>query len=130
MKLELVPCQRPYWDFVRRLRTDPRVQPGFTEQVDEITPAQQEAYMGAHAHEYWVCLCDGEPAGYVGNVGGDIRVAVHPDYQRRGVGRFLIEELERLVPGGFAKVKVDNEASRALFEACGFKVTYYILERG
>ena len=28
-----------------------------------------------------------------------------------------------------AKVKIDNEASLRLFEACGFKKAYYILER-
>ena len=29
----------------------------------------------------------------------------------------------------FAKVKIENEASMRLFEACGFKKKYYILEK-
>ena len=32
-------------------------------------------------------------------------------------------------PASEAKVKIENEASIKLFESCGFKKKYYILER-
>ena len=59
----------------------------------------------------------------------DIRVATHPDFQGKGVGKFMIESLMEAHPLSFAKVKIDNEASLGLFESCGFKRKYYILER-
>ena len=35
----------------------------------------------------------------------------------------------KLIPTAIARVKLDNEASIRLFERCGFKKRYYILER-
>ncbi len=59
----------------------------------------------------------------------DIRVATHPDFQGKGVGKFMINQLMEMNSNVFAKVKLENEASLKLFEACGFKKKYYILER-
>ena len=78
---------------------------------------------------YWICLDDKTPAGYVGVIDDDIRVATHPDYQGKGVGTFMINEIMKLIPTAIARVKLDNEASVKLFERCGFKKKYYILER-
>ena len=41
----------------------------------------------------------------------------------------MINKLVELVPGALAKVKLDNKASLCLFEKCGFKKKYYILEK-
>jgi RimJ/RimL family protein N-acetyltransferase len=41
----------------------------------------------------------------------------------------MINEIMKLHPDAFAKVKLDNEASLRLFEKCGFKKRYYLLER-
>ena len=70
-----------------------------------------------------------EPVGYVGIIDDDIRVATHPSYQGKGVGTYMINEIMNLNPTAIAKVKVDNEASLKLFETCGFKKKYYILEK-
>ena len=78
---------------------------------------------------YYICLLDDTPAGYVGVVNKDIRVATHPDFQGMGVAKYMIDELMKMFPQSFAKVKIDNEASLRLFESCGFKKKYYILER-
>ena len=72
---------------------------------------------------------DGNPAGYVGQISDDIRVATHPDYQGKGVGTFMISELMNKFPDSIAKVKIENKASLRLFEKCGFKKKYYILEK-
>ena len=58
-----------------------------------------------------------------------IRVATHPDYQGKGVGSFMINEIMNVHPAACAKVKLDNEASIKLFERCGFKKKYYLLEK-
>ncbi len=78
---------------------------------------------------YYICLIKEKPAGYVGVIDRDIRVATHPDFQGKGVGKFMINQLMEMHSDAFAKVKIDNEASMKLFEACGFKKKYYILEK-
>ena len=69
------------------------------------------------------------PVGFVGQIDGDIRVAVDPEYQGKGVGKFMINQIMKLHPESIAKVKLGNEASIRLFESCGFEKKYYILER-
>ena len=59
----------------------------------------------------------------------DIRVCIHPDYQGKGIGKFMINEIMNEEPTAFAKVKMDNEASIKLFEACGFTKKFYIFTK-
>lgn len=86
-------------------------------------------FMERHGLKYYICLVDEKPAGYIGVIDGDIRVATHPEFQGMGIGKFMVNELVKLHPYSFAKVKLQNEASIKLFEACGFKKKYYILEK-
>jgi GNAT superfamily N-acetyltransferase len=127
-KLKLVPNSPVYYEFIRTLRNDERVQPGFIQQV-QITPEEQHAYMEKYGQYYHVCLCDSQPAGYVGVIDHDIRVATHPDYQKKGVGKFMVQEIMKFFPDAYAKIKVDNHASLKLFTSAGFKTKYYILEK-
>jgi len=78
---------------------------------------------------YRIAKGDGNPAGYVGVIEDDIRVCTHPDYQGKGIGKFMINEIMNEEPTAFAKVKMDNEASIKLFEACGFTKKFYILTK-
>jgi ribosomal protein S18 acetylase RimI-like enzyme len=126
--LTLSPCAQEYWEFVRLLRTDPRVIHGFIQQA-EITPAEQQKYMQIHWQEYFISVVNGHPAGFIGIVGGDIRVCTHPSYQRQGVGTFMVKELMRRFPNSLAKSKINNEAGKRLFEKCGFMPTFLIYER-
>jgi len=126
--LAFVPCTEEYWEFVRTLRTDPRVVAGFITQAD-ITPDDQRKYMSAHWREYFVALVDGRPAGFIGSVDGDIRVCTHPDFQGRGIAKFMVAELVRRFPQSSAKIKIDNEASKRLFAACGFEPAFVIYRR-
>ena len=126
--LELVENSPDYWEFIRKLRNDPAVKGGFVTQ-SHILPEVHHHHMARHANEYYVCLCEGIPAGYVGSIDNDIRVATHPDFQGKGVGCFMINELTKIAPESYAKVKIDNPASLGLFEKCGFVKKYYILEK-
>ena len=126
--LTLSPCTEEYWEFVRLLRTDPRVLSGFI-QRSNITSEQQREYMQAHWQEYFIALVDGHPAGFVGSVDRDIRVCTHPDYQGQGVGSFMISELMRRFPQSVARIKIGNEASKRLFTACGFTPTFTVYEK-
>ena len=119
MELKLVNCDKQYWEFVRHLRLDVRVLGGFLN-TNHIDPNQQREYMKEHSDSYRIALIDGEPAGYIGVVDGDIRVCTHPDYQGKGVGKFMINSAMELWPSAEAKVKIGNDASSNLFLACGF----------
>jgi ribosomal protein S18 acetylase RimI-like enzyme len=125
----LVPADKQeYHEFIRQLRNDPRVVDGFI-QSSYITIEQQKEYMKKYSHCFFVCLIDEEPAGYIGVIDEDIRVATHPDYQKRGVGKFMLEQIKNKFPNALAKIKITNEASLKLFESSGFKIKYYLLER-
>lgn len=124
--MELVECTEEYWEFVRLLRVDSRVVSGFV-QTTPITQEQQNAYMTSNSKYYRIALVNGIPAGYVGVIDDDIRVCTHPDFQKMGVGKFMITECMKLWPTAFAKVKLDNEPSIKLFESCGFIKKFVIL---
>jgi ribosomal protein S18 acetylase RimI-like enzyme len=126
--MELVENKKEYWEFIRNLRNHKDVKTGFIQQ-ENITPFQHRMHMMLNEEYYYICLIEGVPAGYVGVIDKDIRVATHPDFQGKGVGKFMINKLMEISPDAAAKVKTENEASIKLFEACGFKKKYYILEK-
>ncbi len=125
--MELVDCTEEYWDFVRVLRMNKKVAQGFIEGAD-ISPEDQVRYMTKYSECYRVCLSNGRPCGYVGVIDDDIRVCVDPNYWKMGVGKFMINKCREIWPSSFARVKVDNNASLALFKSCGFEPKYIILE--
>jgi ribosomal protein S18 acetylase RimI-like enzyme len=126
--MELVLNKPEYWEFIRTLRNHPDVKGGFIQQED-IERESHEKYMLKYGLFFYVCLVGGQPAGYVGVINKDIRVATHPDFQGNGVGKYMINQLAEMQSDAFAKVKIENEASMKLFESCGFKKKYYILEK-
>ena len=128
MNLEFLKNERKYWQEIRKLRNLKEVMVGFIDQ-QEITEEQQVLYMEGHNDYFHVCLCDDKFAGYVGVIDDDIRVAVSPSFQRKGIGKFLIKELIKNDKTAIAKIKIENKASIALFESCGFKKKYFILEQ-
>jgi len=118
--LKLVQNEPRYWEFIRIVRNDPEMQKGFVEIVN-ITTEQQINYMNKYGSSYFICLNENnEPIGFIGEVNDDIRVAVIPEYQKRGVGKFMVGEFMKLKPNSYAKMKFDNTASKKLFESCGF----------
>tara|TARA_R100001086_G_scaffold220870_1_gene137870 strand:- start:234 stop:617 length:384 start_codon:yes stop_codon:yes gene_type:complete len=124
----LVQNKKEYWGFIRNLRNHEDVKTGFIRQ-ENISEVIHESHMSLFGECYYICLIKEKPAGYVGVIDRDIRVATHPDFQGKGVGKFMINELMKIYPDSFAKVKIKNKASIKLFEACGFKKKYYILEK-
>ena len=126
--MELVDCTKKYWEFVRNLRNDERVKDGFIKST-YITEDMQEAYMTTHYKYYRIALFDNAPVGYIGVIEDDIRICVHPAFQKRGVGKFMIEESMKIWPSAEGKVKLGNEASMNLFKSCGFKEAYVIFKR-
>ena len=116
----LVQNEPKYWEFIRLVRNDPEMQKGFVEIVN-ITTEQQIEYMQKYGDGYYICLSDeNEPIGFIGEVNDDIRVAVITEFQKMGIGKFMVNEFMKLRPNSYAKMKFDNIASKRLFESCGF----------
>ena len=127
MNLELKKNNKKYWEFIRLLRSDKRVQNGFIEQ-STITKKEQETYMNKYNDNYYVCLCDDIPCGFIGEIDGDIRLCTDPEYQGKGIGSFMIREITKIRPNIFAKIKLDNTSSLRAFEKAGYVKKYYLLE--
>jgi len=126
--MELVKNSYMHWEFIRNLRNMDGVREGFIQQMI-IEPSVHEEYMKQFSNCFYICLYDNKPAGYIGVINDDIRVATHPDFQGKGVGSFMVKEIHKMYPFAVAKVKIENKESLTLFEKCGFEVKYYLLEK-
>jgi len=126
LKIRPVNLDSTEWNEILKIRNLTSHGFGNTEQIMYI---EHFHFMKEHYNDYVVAVMDDDIVGFGGVVKDDIRVAVHPDHQGLGIGKNIISYLSARYPDGFAKVKVDNEASLKLFESCGFKKTWYILER-
>ena len=127
LKFEIAKCSEEYWEFVRKLRNNVEVSNGFINKKI-ITKDQQVEYMKKNSKYYRIGLINGEPAGYFGVVDEDIRICTHPNFQKNGLGKFMLNELQKLWPESFAKIKIENNASRKLFESAGYEPVYLIME--
>ncbi len=125
---KLVPCTEEYWEFVKDLRNDEKVQEGFIETL-QITSEDQQKYMTKYSDCYRIALIRDIPVGFVGVINNDIRVCTHPNYQGKGIGKFMVNKCMRIWPNAFAKVKLNNGASLKLFESCGFDKRFYVLTK-
>ena len=82
--------------------------------------------------EFFIGAFDGEKligtviASFDGRRGWINRLAVHPDYRRRGIGRLLIKEAEKVLKKKSAwiicaLIERENKQSLNLFKKCGYK---------
>lgn len=125
-KLKLVACSSHYWEFVRKLRNNSEVQDGFIEN-NHISKEAQINYMKKNGEHYRVCLKGNIPVGYIGVLDNDIRVCTLPEYQKQGIGSFMVMEIKKIWPEAIAKIKINNEASKALFAKSGYVEEFIIM---
>ena len=127
--MELIECSNlpgDHWYSILHIRNENRH--GFGDS-SLIPVATHHRYMFENFKNYLLCVEGEKVIGFIGHVNNDIRLATRKSYQNKGVGKFMVEGFIKKFPNSFAKVKIDNEASRKLFESCGFKKKYYILEK-
>lgn len=125
--MKLVNCSNEYWEFIRILRNDKRVLDGFIEST-YITKEMQEKYMQNYSKFYRVALLNNQPCGYIGVIEDDIRICTHPDFQNKGIGKFMLKEIMKIFPTAYGKVKINNKASLNLFKSVGFEEKFIIFK--
>ena len=128
LNFEVVKCSKKYWEFVRNLRNNIEVLDGFINK-NHITNIQQAEYMKKNSKYFRIGLINGEPAGYFGVIDKDIRICTHPDFQKNGLGKFMLDELQKIWPDSFAKIKIENNASIKLFESAGYEPVFLIMKQ-
>ncbi len=129
MILEMVPNFSKYWYFIRDVRFHPRNLYGYVYN-NPVSDDQQWEYMKGHHMNYWVCIADGEPAGFVGIIEGDLRIGVHPNYQRKGIGTFMMRQfIKRRTENFTVRVKVNNEISLAFFRGLEYVPEFVLLNK-
>lgn len=121
MELKLVKNEEKYFEFIRQLRNDEENQKGFLEK-SLITSEQQINYMLKHKDNYYICLKDETPVGYVGVINDDIRICTDNSHKKIGAGTFMLSEIIKIFPNAKAKILKDNIASLKLFEKCNFNI--------
>lgn len=125
--MKIVNNEKKYWNFILNLRNDEQIKKGFISQ-DKIEKKDHEIYMDIYGSDYFICLIDEEPVGFVGVVKNDIRFAVSLEHQGKGIGNFMISFIKNKYPQAAAKVKIENENSLKCFTKNGYKIRYYLLE--
>jgi len=129
MELEIVTNEPRYWSFIRKLRNNPAVNNGFIN-THEITAEEHDDYMCKNGHMFDICISEQIPVGYIRvDEQMDISICVSPQFHKNGVGTRMLRHIIKKYPNSVAKIKIENKASLALFEKCGFKKRYYLLEQ-
>jgi hypothetical protein len=124
-RFNLVRITPKYYDFVRNLRMNPKVTSSFREEAN-ITEEDQKEYMKKHGKNYYVCLLQNVPIGYVGVVDDDIRMCVDPAFFGLGAGSFMFSFLKTNYPSCMTQlqyIKKHNTTSQHLLTKFGIPYT-------
>ncbi len=119
-----------YWEFIRELRNDDLLRANSMNH-HVISAEEHAAFMKIYQHQFYVCLEDDKPIGYVGTNAEDyISIALVADARGKGMGKYMLQYLREEISSRKLRaiVNITNEASLKLFEACGFTKKYYIFE--
>ena len=115
--MELVKCEKSHWRRVLEIRNLTR-QSFINSSL--ITYEDHLKFMEKNYENYIVAIVIGEVVGFAGVVENDVRVAVDPRYQKKGIGKKLLQKIVSNFPKCEAKIDVENQASLSLFRSCGF----------
>jgi ribosomal protein S18 acetylase RimI-like enzyme len=132
--LSIRACRLEDIDAVLELWRQADATPGVTDNADDLRRAVAESrasVLVAEAGGQIVGSAIGTFDGWRGNI---YRLAVHPDYRRRGVARALVAEVEtRLARQGAkritALVEKDHPIAMTFWEAVGYRVDERIVRR-
>jgi ribosomal protein S18 acetylase RimI-like enzyme len=119
LKISRVGTNYGYGEFIRKLRTHPKLRKAWIEKCT-ITEDQQIEYMYKHGNNYYVCMNEeNKLLGFVGVVDNDLRIAVLPNQQNTGIGRYILDFILKKYPNVKIKVRQNNKRGQKFFESCG-----------
>jgi len=118
---------KEYWEFIRQTRNDRHFNYAFIDQ-SEITVEQQERYMTENGHNFFVCIIDNKPVGFIGYVDNDVKIYVNLEHLRKGIGTLLMKETKHLYPEAKVKVRYENQEALAFFISLGYKIECFLLK--
>tara|TARA_B110000285_G_scaffold183464_1_gene207658 strand:+ start:120 stop:563 length:444 start_codon:yes stop_codon:yes gene_type:complete len=132
--MELVNCNKKYWEFVRSMRTHNKNQPSFLQTIN-ITPKEQEIFMANNSYKYKICLLDEEPVGYIGLLdgfkentlcgSGEITYCVDPNHTGKGIATFMTMEVINAGSDDiWGECKQENIATQIVLKKCGFIIDF------
>ena len=122
--MNLIKCNKKYWEFIRLIRTHSKNITGFFSN-NNISKEEQIEYMKLNSKYFYICLISNVPVGWIKvDSNNEISYCVHPDFKGKGIGTFMISEVYSKYDILEAYVKVNNVASQKVFEKVGF--TKYI----
>ena len=124
--MELVKCDKCHWRRILEIRNS--VRKSFIN-TSVISYETHMSFMEENSNNYIVAIRYDEVVGFAGVVNNDVRVAVDPKYQKRGIGKKLLNKITEDFPECIAKIDIENKASLRLFESCGFIKKYFLLDK-
>jgi ribosomal-protein-alanine N-acetyltransferase len=88
---------------------------------------KSESIFREEKHKYLVAKDENKVVGYIGiekilDEKHIINLAVHPDYQGKGIGKRLLQQVLNDEEVFFLEVRTSNETARKIYERLGFKV--------
>jgi len=122
--IRLIPNNKIWWEQIRQLRNNPKVQGGFL-CSSYISVDDQWEYMKKYNDCYYVATYLGNFCGYIGVVENDIRICTHPDFEGKGVGKFMLSKIKIKHPNAKGRIKKDNLPSQKVFNSV--EVPYEVL---
>ena len=93
--MELVKCDKCHWRRILEIRNS--VRKSFIN-TSVISYETHMSFMEENSNNYIVAIRYDEVVGFAGVVNNDVRVAVDPKYQKRGIGKKLLNKITEHFP--------------------------------
>jgi RimJ/RimL family protein N-acetyltransferase len=117
-KLQIESCEEKYYKFMYDTRFHPEIKKGFITQ-EAVSFEEHCKYLDKYKNNYYICIDENKPIGYIGVIDDDIRFAVSSEYQGFGVGTFMLDYIKNKYPKARGKIFDWNISSQKVFEKVG-----------
>lgn len=137
MEIKLRKCTKDDWDFILELRNDFYAN-SFYKQDKLLSKEEHYNYMEFQSKNpgfyQWVAIMDEKLVGYVRILDSDVNIMVSKEFQSKGMGNIILKLLEieakkLKITKLIGLIRVDNYASKKIFEKNNYKLKLYWFEK-